>query len=192
MTQPRHRPCLNPACACCRRISALWNLANLLVDAQRRLDKAHIVNAQLKKLHETTAAGLIDYIEARRCMAEGSWGAAARLLTRAGADTRHANRIGFSPYMLLAECSDHLWNPDQKLEALRRAVSQQPANIPAARKLALTQAATGDFDAARAGLRKLIKKGVPVKADLVARASGSGSAHQRPAAFERSGPASKH
>ena len=140
--------------------STLWKLANLLVDAQAP-DKVRTVNAQLKKLHETTAAGLIDYIKARLTMADGNWGAAARLLTRAGADTRHANRIGLSAYMLLAECNDHLLNPDQKLEALRRAVNQDSRNIQLALALAKAQAATGDFNSAARGCASCLRTECP-------------------------------
>jgi tetratricopeptide (TPR) repeat protein len=99
-------------------------------------------------------------------MRKTRWGEAARLLERARADQQFSSQLAKHANLLLADCCDHLLNPDQKLEALRRALEVDPHWLPAGRALALALAQAGKVDLAIAELRKLVRQSPLAKEDL--------------------------
>jgi tetratricopeptide (TPR) repeat protein len=128
----------------------LWLMALLLIEAGEG-DRAA---AALRRLREGGAGAAERLLRARQSMLKGAWGEARTTLEQVRS---RLELPGLAPHadLWLAECYEHLGNPDQGLRACRRALEGDPQWLPARRRQAAALAVLGKIDEAITEYRKL-------------------------------------
>jgi tetratricopeptide (TPR) repeat protein len=140
----------------------LWELGNLLLDAGAA-EKAAAVAERLQKRGPGAPAACL---RARLLTHKGAWGEARAVLDRVRAEIPRNAPLAEPLNLLLADCYEHLDNPDQRLEACRRALIARPDSLAARRGLAAALAALRQFDAAVREYRVLSARLPEARAEL--------------------------
>jgi tetratricopeptide (TPR) repeat protein len=140
----------------------LWELGNLLIEA----GAAERAGAVAERLQKQGPAAQAACLRARLLMHRGAWGEARAVLDKVRAEVPGNSPLAGRLNLLLADCHEHLDNPDQRLDACRRALTASPDSLPARRVLAAALAALGKLDAAAQEYRGLIGRAPEVRVEL--------------------------
>jgi tetratricopeptide (TPR) repeat protein len=130
------------------------HLADLLLDL-REVAEARTLISELRS--SAAAVPVLRYLNARLLMADKQWTAAGELLEGARPQFPSLSRLALRADLFLAECFEHLVNPERQVAILRRAVRSQPLSIPARAGLAAALRTLGRTDEALNEARKLCR-----------------------------------
>lgn len=117
----------------------LWAQGNLLIELGQK-EKVEEVILRLDAGGHKWAA---DCLRGRVSMRQEAWGQARALLERAKTGHPPTTALTAQRELLLAVCYEHLGNPDQQLQAGRRALEGDPTLMPARRSVANALATLG-------------------------------------------------
>ena len=113
-----------------QNVDAQWLVAGLFIDAGEP-HEARVLARSLERSDTRTQPAPLDYLQARLDIAEGEFGKARVTLEARLKDLAVFPELGKQADLLLAQCYEHLGNPDKQLAAYERILAIDPLSVPA-------------------------------------------------------------
>lgn len=131
------------------QLSLLLTLSDVLIDVGKVERASDIVGELEKKKYKDVIRAPLTYLRGRLLLHHGQLAQAAHLLEEARPGLASSPVLAVNVNLYLARCYEQLGNPDQQLNASRRAVEASPMLVVPRLQLAAAHLNTGALDEAR-------------------------------------------